>query len=121
MAPSRMSVSLLTFITLCLLFLPLITFCAAADNKTSTDDKIGSQATSQYGACGHSHCFCAPGIPGIPGIPGPAGPAGVAGSTGPQGPIGPRGDRGYDGKPGSQGPKGIQGVHGPSGSTRNQR
>ncbi|KAL9975794.1 hypothetical protein ACROYT_G012995 [Oculina patagonica] len=113
MAQSRLSIS--PTIMLCLLFVPLIIFCTAADNKPSANDK---KATSPYGACGHSHCCCAPGIPGVPGSPGPTGPAGAAGLPGSQGPAGPRGDQGYNGKPGSQGspgPKGPQGSMGPVG------
>ncbi|KAL9975839.1 hypothetical protein ACROYT_G013047 [Oculina patagonica] len=111
MAQSRVNIS--PTIMLYLLFLPLITFCTAADDKASANDK---KATSPYGVCGH--CCCTPGIPGIPGSPGPAGPAGVSGSPGPQGSMGPRGDQGYDGKPGSQGhpgPLGPQGSTGPVG------
>ncbi|XP_078367967.1 uncharacterized protein LOC144651823 isoform X1 [Oculina patagonica] len=116
MAQSRVNIS--PTIMLYLLFLPLVTFCTAADDKASANDKRGPQATSSYVACVQSHCCCAPGIPGIPGSSGPAGPAGVAGSPGPQGYMGPRGDQGYDGKPGSQGPpgpKGPQGFMGPVG------
>ncbi|XP_078367976.1 uncharacterized protein LOC144651830 [Oculina patagonica] len=123
MAQSRLNIS--PTIILCLLISPLTTFCTAAGNKPSADDKKGPQATSPYGACVHSHCCCAPGIPGIPGSPGPAGPAGVAGSPGPQGSMGPRGDQGYDGKPGSQGspgltgPQGLTGLVGPQGTKGN--
>ena len=76
------------------------------------------QQTSLYGSCGHSGCFCAPGIPGIPGSPGPAGPAGVAGSPGnhgPEGPMGPRGNKGDEGARGRQGPPGPKGIKGPTG------
>ncbi|XP_078367868.1 uncharacterized protein LOC144651765 isoform X1 [Oculina patagonica] len=113
MAQSCLNISLT--IILCLVISPLTTFCTAADDKQTADDKKGPQATPPHGTCGHGHFCCAPGIPGIPGSTGPAGPAGVAGSPGPQSAMGPRGDQGYDGNPGSQGPPGPQGPQGSTG------
>ena len=78
----------------------------------------GTTQTSSYGSCGHSTCFCAPGIPGIPGSPGPAGPAGAAGSPGnhgPEGPMGPRGNKGDEGPSGRRGTSGLKGAQGPPG------
>lgn len=91
--------------------LPLIASCVAVTDNNSN--------SNSGGACGQSHCSCAPGIPGIPGSPGPAGPSGVAGSPGPRGPAGDKGDAGTQGTPGStgrQGPQGIKGDVGDKGS-----
>ena len=77
----------------------------------------GTTQTSSYGSCGHSTCFCAPGIPGIPGSPGLAGSPGNHGPEGPMGPRGNKGDKGPSGRRGTSGPKGAQGPPGPPGPT----
>ncbi|XP_078367892.1 uncharacterized protein LOC144651781 isoform X4 [Oculina patagonica] len=111
-------------IMLCLLILPLITFCSATNSNSSGKPSGNTPSSLCYG--GQPGTNGIPGMHGMPGSPGAPGrdgregakgDQGSPGNTGPQGPPGAEGKKGANGEPGVQVPAGQKGERGEKGDS----
>ncbi|XP_078368078.1 collagen triple helix repeat-containing protein 1-like [Oculina patagonica] len=98
---------------LCLLILPLIALCSAADNHCINK----TQQWCCGGQPGINGMHGMPGSPGRDGRDGARGDRGSQGRTGPKGPPGADGKKGEKGEPGVQGPAGQKGERGEKGDS----